>query len=232
MRLICLILCAMKLEAKPFLKALENPKTESGALYRAYCGKIAGANVVVAISGVGADRAAAAVESLLGSYDISRVIMSGTAGGIDRKLKIGDSVVSEELLFHDSNGDLLLPAVADASGTVYKADEVLLDTLRIAIEKDPPDHTVYFGRITTGKTFVTSKSRNIINREFRPLCSDMETAAVAKAVALKGIPFIAVRSISDSAEKSGMAAFVRYASLASEHSFIVVKKLLAAKARK
>jgi len=34
------------------------------------------------------------------------------------------------------------------------------------------------------------------------------------------------------AEKSEMAAFVRYASLASKHSFIVVKKLLAAKARK
>ena len=54
----------------------------------------------------------------------------------------------------------------------------------------------------------------------------METAAAAQVCHRKDIPFIAVRSISDSAEESGFTSFLKYASLASVHSFIVVEKLL------
>jgi len=216
----------MKLEAKPFLKALESLKPEKSAFYKAYYGEIAGIKVAIAVCGVGIVRTAAAVEALLDRHDISKVIMSGTAGGIDSKLKIGDTVVSEEILFHDKNENLLLSDSPDESGTIFNADEILLDIARIAIDKNPPDHPVYFGRITTGKKFVTSKIRDIITREFRPLCSDMETAAAAQVCSLKSIPFVAVRSISDSADNSGFTSFIRYSSLASEHSYIVVKSML------
>jgi len=216
----------MKLEAKPFLTAVESSTLKKSASYRVYYGEIAGAKVLVAICGVGMDRAAAVVESLLGSYDISRVIMSGTACGIDSKLDIGDTVVSEEILFYNKNESLLLSDVQEASGTAFRADKFLLDTVRTAIEKNPPDHPVYYGRIATGKSFVTSKTRDIIARSINPLCADMETAATARVCHMKGVPFIAVRSISDNADKSGFAAFLRYASLASKHSYIVVRRLL------
>ena len=220
-----LILCAMKLEAKPFLKALERLKPEKSASYKAYYGEIAGIKVVVAVCGVGISRTAAAVDALLDSHDISKVIMSGTAGGIDSNLKIGDTIVSEEILFHDKSENLLLSDVPGESGTIFKADEIMLDIARTAIDNNPPDHPVYFGRITTGKKFITSKIRDMIIREFHPLCSDMETAAAAKVCSLKGIPFVAVRSISDSADNSGFMSFLRYSSLASDHSYIVAKRL-------
>jgi len=216
----------MRLEAKPFLKALESSELKKSASYKVYYGEIAGAKVLVAICGVGMDRAAAVVESLLGSYDISRVIMSGTACGIDSSLDIGDTVVSEEMLFYNKNENRLLSDVQAASDTVFKADEFLLDTVRTAIQKDPPDHPVHYGKIATGKSFVTKKIRDIIAGSLNPLCADMETAATAQVCHMKGIPFIAVRSISDNADKSGFAAFLRYASLASKHSYIVVRRLL------
>jgi len=216
----------MKLEAKPFLKALEHPELQKSASYKVYYGEIAGTKVLLAICGVGIDRAAAVAESLLGSYDISRVIMSGTACGIDSKLDIGDTVVSEEILFYNKNVNLLLSDVQDASDTAFRADELLLDTLRTAIQKDPPDQPVYYGRIVTGKSFVTRKIRDIIAGSFNPLCAEMETAAAAHVCQMKGVPFIAVRSISDNADKSGFAAFLRYASLASKNSYIVVRRLL------
>jgi len=216
----------MKLEAKPFLKALESSELKKSASYKVYYGEIAGIKVLVAICGVGMDRAAAAVESLLGNYDISRVIMSGTACGIDSKLDIGDTVVSEEMLFYNTNENPLLSDVQDASDTAFRADEFLLDTVRTAIEKDPPDQPVYYGRIVTGKSFVTRKIRDIIVGSFNPLCADMETAAAARVCHMKGVPFVAVRSISDNSDKSGFTAFLRYASLASTHSYIVVRRLL------
>ena len=221
-----LILCAMKLEAKPFLKALERPELKKSASYRVYYGEIAGTKVLLAICGVGVDRAAAAVESLLGNHDISRVIMSGTACGIDSRLDIGDTVVSEEILFYNKTENLLQSDVQDANGTAFRADELLLDTVRTAIEKDPPDQPVYYGRIVTGKSFVTRKIRDIIVGSFNPLCADMETAAAARVCHMKGVPFVAVRSISDNSDKSGFTAFLRYASLASTHSYIVVRRLL------
>jgi len=77
---------------------------------------------------------------------------------------VGDTVVSEEILFYNKSESLLLSDVQNASDTAFKADELLLDTLKNAIEKDPPDYPVYYGRIATGKSFVTSLMRLLNDR--------------------------------------------------------------------
>jgi len=216
----------MKLEAKPFLKALEGKKAKKRAGLKTYHGRIAGISVTIACCGVGVDKATAAVRSLIDNYDISQVIVAGTAGGIDSKLKIGDTVVSDDTLFYDQSENPLQCVSPNDSGTCLKADPTMLESTKNAIEKDPPDHPVYFGRIATGKSFITEKNREAIAERYQPLCADMETAAVAQVCHRKGIPFIAVRSISDSVEKSGFTSFLKYAPLASVHSCIVVEKLL------
>ncbi|NLL88611.1 MAG: 5'-methylthioadenosine/S-adenosylhomocysteine nucleosidase [Firmicutes bacterium] len=85
--------------------------------------------------------------------------------------------------------------------------------------------TVYFGEIVTGESFIEHEGRELINQRFKPLCADMETAAVAHVCYVNKIPFAAVRSISDTEENSGQENFAKYCDLASRNSFKVVELL-------
>ena len=221
-----LIVCAMKLEAKPFLNALECVMIEKHAVSKVYQGEIAGSKVVVSCCGVGVDKSASTVQSLIECFDISRVIMSGTACGIAPDLGIGDTVISEESLFHERLKEIKTTCDTENTETCINADPTLLKHAKTIIEKKPFDHPVFFGRISTGKSFVSGKNRDLIAKHYHPLCSDMETAAVAEVCYARNIPFIAVRSISDNGVNSGIGAFLRYAALAAKRSFIVVRELL------
>ena len=221
-----LILCAIKLEAKPFLNALENKTTEQYGKMKVYHGAIDGAQVMVACCGVGMKRAASGVQALINALDITKIIVSGTAGGIDGRLKVGDTVVSEELVYHEKFENLPMQDRLSREGTPFKADDTMLGCAKKSMSEAPPAHTVYFGRISTGNSFVTGKNFDIITENFNPLCSEMESAAVARVCQMSGIPFIAVRSMSDTREVSGFINFFKYAKLASANSFEVVKRLL------
>ena len=223
-----LIVCAMKLEAKPFLKALDNKRIKKHGELRVYYGSITGLDVMVACCGVGMRRAAANIQSLIDSVGPSKIVMSGTAGGIDAKLKIGDTVVSDELIYHERVENLPIRDGLSIDGLPLKADAALLDYASKAIKEKPPERPVYFGRISTGKSFARGEAFDQIISTCNPLCADMESAAVAHVCQINSVPFIAVRSMSDTREVSGLSNFFKYASLASINSFIVVRALLAA----
>jgi adenosylhomocysteine nucleosidase len=216
----------MKIEAKPFLKALKNKRMIKHPSQKIYLGVIDDSEVMVVCCGVGMKNAAFSVQSLVNMYDISQIIMSGTAGGVDKKLKIGDTVISDEILYHDRVKNKVIHDSDTNEDIPFMADAILLDKAAKAIDKEPPAHPVYFGRITTGNTFVNGKNRDTIAERFKSLCADMETAAAAHSCYINTVPFIAVRSITDTREKSGIAAFIRYAQLASKRSFTIVKMLL------
>jgi len=221
-----LIICAIKNEAKPFLTALENVKEEKCASLKLHHGTINGTKVTVVRCGVGLKKAAAATQTLIDSLPISRMIMSGTAGGVEEKLKIGDTIVSEEILYHESN---IKPPQNDSSfdvDTAFKADESLLLNAKKAIENNPPSQKVYFGRITSGSKFLSGKGFKEVAEKFYPMCVDMETAAVAHVCAINKIPFIAVRSITDTPKKSGILNFYKNVVQASNNSYAVTEKLL------
>jgi len=54
----------------------------------------------------------------------------------------------------------------------------------------------------------------------------METAAVAHVCAINSIPFIAIRSVTDTPEKSGILNFYKNVVLAANNSYSVVENLL------
>ena len=210
-----LIICALKAEAKPFIKAIKKSKTTRNGKLKTYHGTIDNFEVVIACCGVGLETAAASTQTLIDNYEITRIIMSGTAGGIGKKIDIGHTIVSTELLYHDNSND-----------EVFIADSGLLESFKNAVKKNPPVHKVHFGRISSGGKFITGDTFASIAKKYNPLCVDMETAAVAEVCNKNNIPFIAVRSVTDTREKSGMFTFFRYMSSSAKNSFIVVKKLL------
>ena len=209
------ILCALKTEAKPFLEALEQASVSRCGRLKIHEGILAGKKTAVARSGAGFSKAATAAGALIGRHDAACLIMSGTAGGIDKRLKIGDTAVAEETVCHD------MPDRA-----AYASDSGLLACCRAALDREPTGRPVYFGRLASGKSFIRKKNRAPIVERFDPLCVDMETAAVADVCLSGGVPFIAVRSVTDTESEPGFIVFLKNARLASENSYFVVKALL------
>ena len=221
-----MIICAIRQEAKPFLKNLENRRFENHSNKKVYHGTIDGISVMLCICGVGMKKAAITAQKLIKDFNLSHIIMSGTAGGINSKLKIGDTVVSEELVYHEGVSGIPILETSYRESERFKPGAELYEHVQRIIATDPPDHKVCFGRISTGKKFVQKRNFKAVAREFDPLCADMESTAVAQICKMHSVPFIAVRSISDTKEKSGVINFFRNVKLASNNSFVVVRKLL------
>jgi len=221
-----LIICALRLEAKPFLNALEYRKAEKIGSLKCFHGELCGAKVIIVQCGVGVLKAADVACSLIDKHAIACIIMSGTAGGIDRSLRVGDTVVSDEILFHDDAGSRLKREGHTIRNTTYRTNSALLENVKKAIAENPPAHPVHFGKIATGRKFVASKDFDSITAKVNPLCADMESAAIAHVSSDRGIPFIAVRSISDNVGNPGFGTFFRYAQIASQNSFAVTCRIL------
>jgi adenosylhomocysteine nucleosidase len=220
-----LIVCALKLEVKPFLRVLKNKTVIKNNKIKLYQGEIDGIKVKLLICGVGLLKASNAL-SQIEINEIDSVLMSGTACAIDKKLKIGDTVISDEFVFHENISKNQEINNHTNNKLPISADTGLLNKASIALENNPPTHPHYVGRISSGSKFVSGKRYAKIAKEFDPLCSDMESAAVANVCCNRGLPFVAIRSISDTQEKSGFINFIRYASQAASNSFVVTRKIL------
>ncbi len=66
---------------------------------------------------------------------------------------------------------------------------------------------VYFGRMVTGEAFISDDGRKEIMDAFNPLSVDMETGSIAQVCYANSVPFIAIRSITDTADHSGSEFF-------------------------
>jgi adenosylhomocysteine nucleosidase len=134
-----------------------------------WTGRIGPVELVAAKTGIGTRLAAAATEKLLGSGAVDHVMVVGIAGGM------GASKV----------GDVIFPQVVvdKASGTEYRPTP--LGSVRSA------------GRLVTHDDFDMQPSERDALVAGGFVAVDMETAAVAGVCERRGVPWSAVRSISD-----------------------------------
>lgn len=106
------------------------------------------------------------------------------------------------------------------------ADKKLLEIAEEAIVHVHDEHKVVFGRMVTGEKFIEEHNREIVNSKFSPLTVDMETASVAHVCYVNQVPFIAVRTISDTPDYSGIAVFEENSVRASQISADFVNAML------
>ena len=150
--------------------------------------------------GIGKVNAARTTQILIDKFNIDHIINLGSAGALNDKLKIGDIVVGEKLIQHDFD---LRPFNYERGyipnvGKYIPCDEYLL---RIA-SKIELESKSYVGTIASGDIFITeSLMGEKINNKFNALCVEMEGASIAQICYLSHIPFLVIRSISDSPNK-------------------------------
>lgn len=220
------IICAGDTEAAPFLPMIEGCKVTEKAMLKFYEGKIENTEIVALFSGVCKVNAAIAAQILIDVYGCGAVINSGTAGGMDETLEIFDTVVSDEAAYHDVDAEILTEFHPWLDSVFFQADEELLLLAKKAADHFSGRQKVVFGRMVTGEQFIADEKRAEINARYAPLSVDMETAAIAHVCYVNQIPFIAVRTITDTANHSGVENFELNCEKASRISAGLVRQML------
>ena len=199
------IICAGDEALAPFLPLINNCKITEKAMLKFYAGQIEGAEVVALFSGVCKVNAAIAAQLLIDVFCVDVIINSGTAGGIEPDLEIFDTVISTEVCYHDVAPDILTEFHPWMKSVFFTADPRLINLSKAAVDKLMPSEKVVWGRMVSGEPFITDDGRQKICNKFAPLT--VETAGIAHVCYVNGIPFIAIRCVTDTAEHSGIGNF-------------------------
>ena len=220
------ILCAGDSEVLPFINMLDEYIITEKAMLKFYEGKIEGIDIVTLFTGVCKVNAAIATQILIDTYGCNIIINAGTAGGMDDSLEIFDTVISNEVAYYDVDDDILTEFHPWLDSIYFKADKRLLNLAKKAISNFNTNHNIVFGKMVTGEKFIEDERRESINIKYEPLSVDMETASVAHVCYVNEIPFIAIRTITDTSSHSGIDEFEKNCDKASQISANLVKAML------
>lgn len=198
------IICATDRELAPFLPLIDDCRNSKKAMLTVYEGKLNKIDIVALYSGVCKVNAAIATQIAIDTYGADIIFNVGNAGGIDPMVEIGDTVISTETAYFDVDANILTGYHPYLESMTFKANSKLLELSRKAITNTLNKNKVYWGRMVTGESFIKDDGRDEIIAKFNPMTVDMETASVAHVCYVNSIPFLSIRSITDTAKYNGM----------------------------
>ena len=201
------IICASENELDPFLDDFQEHSVVEKAKLKIHIGKIGEHDVVLLYCGVCKVNAAIAAQIVIDDFNVDAIINAGVAGGMDSRLGILDTVVSTEVAYHDVASEILTEYHPWMKSVFFAADENLLKIAKNVAERIQTKGKIYFGRMVTGEAFISDDGRQEIMDAFNPLSVDMETGSIAHVCYANSIPFLAIRSITDTADHSGSEFF-------------------------
>lgn len=242
------IVSALLDEQKGLLDQLQQPTKRVRAGRTFWCGQWAGHDVVLVLSKVGKVAAASTTATLIEAFGAERVLFTGVAGGIGDGVKVGDVVVADAFIQHDMDSGPLFPRyeIPLYGRATLDCDAALSAILFEAVSAGLAgvgDHfhrtnlleapNVHRGLIASGDQFVCDPNdvdcmrADLHTAGHRPLAVEMEGAAVAQVCFDYGIPFAAVRTISDRADAQAhmdFSAFVQQ--VASPYALAIVSQFM------
>ncbi len=242
------ILSALAEEQQGLIERLTNPVQITRAGRDFWRGELLGHGVVLGLSKIGKVAAATTATTLIEAFGVSRIVFTGVAGGVGHGVQVGDVVVATEFVQHDMDASPLFPryqiplygrsrfacdatltamlfkaaneGVTGAGGQFYKNEE----------RKSVAVHT---GLIASGDRFVSAAAEArglhdaLYAAGFAPLAVEMEGAAVAQVCFDYGVPFAAVRTISDRADDHAHVDFPTFvAEVASRYALSIIQNFM------
>ena len=94
------------------------------------------------------------------------------------------------------------------ASAAFECDKTLLNAVqRAELNGLPYGVKLVYGKEVTGESFVDREGREQIVAAHSPLGVDMETAAAAQVCALNRVPFLALRTVTDTPFESGLEVF-------------------------
>jgi adenosylhomocysteine nucleosidase len=225
------IIGAMEEEVTLLRDHIENKEQTVVAGYEFTTGKMDNADVVLLRSGIGKVNAAMSTTILLEKFKPDVVINTGSAGGFNPDLNVGDIVISTEVRHHDVDVTVFgyeygqVPQLPAA----FTADEKLVQIADVAA-KEIHDIQVVKGLIATGDSFMQDPIRvEFVRGKFKDLQAvEMEAAAISQVAFQFQTPFVIIRSLSDIAGKESNVSFEQYLEKAAVNSANLVMKIVKA----
>lgn len=212
---------AMDQEIELIKGAMENVHSFNQAGYEFYQGQLHGAEVILLKSGIGKVNAAIGTTILLHEFNPDCVINTGSAGGFDPSLAVGDVVISDRVIHHDA--DLTIfgyqPGQLPGMPPAFIPDPDLSAIAEKCINEFVGINTVH-GLIATGDSFMDAPERVAATRNTFPEIQavEMEAAAIAQTCHRFDIPFIVIRALSDIAGKESNISFKEFLETAATNS--------------
>ena len=210
-------------------------------------GTLNGRKVVVGRSGIGKVNAAIAATLLIGEFNPSAILFSGTAGAIDPDLHPGDVVIGATMAQHDvglqaSDGvqrrGVRNTLTGERDPLLVPAPEVLLTAARRsaqglslpavrAADGENRMPRIVEGVIVTGDVFVSDETLRVALRNtLGATAVEMEGAAVVQTCRQFSVPCLVVRSITDRADGQAQASYQQFLTTASENAATLVAAII------
>ncbi|MCY9805615.1 5'-methylthioadenosine/S-adenosylhomocysteine nucleosidase [Vibrio scophthalmi] len=223
------IIGAMEQEVAILKDSINNCQEVKKAGCTFFAGQMNGVDVVLLQSGIGKVAAAIGTTILLDEYQPDVVINTGSAGGFDSSLNLGDVVISTEVRHHDADVTAFGYEMGQMAQqpAAFIADEKLMDVAEQALAQMENKHAVR-GLICTGDAFVCTAERQAFIRQYFPsvIAVEMEASAIAQTCHQFKVPFVVVRAISDVADKEATMSFDEFLPLAAQSSSEMVIKMV------
>ena len=174
-------------------------------------------NIILTESGIGKTNAARTTQILIDYYKPEAIFNIGVAGGIAKKLEVGDIIISTSLVQHDFDITAFdhpkgyIPNI----GNTIPIDNNLLNTTKAILETNNISYKE--GVIASGDIFCTKESMATkINTQFNALCVEMEGASIAQTAHLSKTPCLVIRSISDCPDNNNKVTYEEFLETSSK----------------
>lgn len=225
------IVAAMREELHSFLALLPDEHRQVAGGRDFWVGHLHGQEIVTVLSRVGKVAAATTAAVLIERFRVERIVFTGVAGGLAPGAQVGDVVLAEAFLQHDLDASPVFPRyeVPLYGLDRFATDAQLTAQVEAAVRRALPGARVHRGLVVSGDRFVSSAAESRALQAALPeaLAVEMEGAAFAQVCHDYGVPFAAVRTVSDRADDAAHGDFLRFIEdVASRHSAAIVQAFL------
>lgn len=192
-------------------------------------GKLHNHDIVLVKCGIGKVASAIATSILIDNYGPELVINTGSAGGFDKDLNIGDIVVADRLIHYDVDLTHFGYELGQVAGMPpsYETDKRFT---QIAIEaaNQIEGVKVKTGLICSGDSFIGREDQAaLVKQNFADMKAvEMEASSIAQVSHMMNTPCVVIRSLSDIAGKESPMTFEQYLKVAAKNSANLVMQLL------
>lgn len=244
------VMSAMHEELALLLDAMPDEQRVTVAGRDFWQGHWQGRPVVVVLSRIGKVAAATTATALVERFGVRQIVFTGVAGGVGPGVRVGDVVLADGFVQHDMDASPLFPRhevplygrsrfgtdAVLSQGLAQAARQVLAEVAAHVGQEAVAEFALHAprlhtGLIASGDRFVstTAECRALQQALPEALAVEMEGAAVAQVCADYGVPFAALRTISDRADDDAHADFSRFIrTVASRYSLAMLSAWLKA----
>jgi adenosylhomocysteine nucleosidase len=180
--------------------------------------------VVLVKCGIGKVAAAVATTALIDRFSPDFVVNTGSAGGFDTALNIGDLVIGTHIIHHDVDLTHFEYALGQCAGMPehYDSDKKLIQAAENAA-RDIEARRVRGDDGIAGSDEAAERLRT----QFPTMAAvEMEGAAIGQTCFMLDTPFLVIRSLSDIAGKTSTVSFTEYLETAAKHSAKLVMGMI------